>query len=100
MKQIAIDINASWFPQAETGCDMIRGNAAYQWEYDSQWLRAHRGITLSGDLLNAGDYMLSADSVRTIVDEVCAAMKSWHDVARQCGITAAEQERYAERFEK
>ena len=51
-------MNASWFPQAETvgtlGCDMIRGNVAYQWEYDSQWLRVHRGITLSGDLINAG----------------------------------------------
>ena len=58
MKQITVHMNASWFPQAETvgtlGCDMIRGNAAYQWEYDSQWLRAHRGVTLSGDLLNAG----------------------------------------------
>ena len=58
MKQITVHMNASWFPQAETvgtlGCDMIRGNAAYQWEYDSQWLRVHRGVTLSGDLLNAG----------------------------------------------
>ena len=58
MKQISVHMNASWFPQAETvgtlGCDMIRGNAAYQWEYDPQWLRVHRGVTLSGDLLNAG----------------------------------------------
>ena len=58
MKQITVHMKASWFPQAETvgtlGSDMIRGNAAYQWEYDSQWLRAHRGVTLSGDLLNAG----------------------------------------------
>ena len=58
MKQITVHMNASWFPQEEKvgtlGYDMIRGNAAYQWEYDPQWLRVHRGITLSGDLLNAG----------------------------------------------
>ena len=58
MKQISIDMNASWIPQAETvgtlGYDMIRGNATYQWEYDPRWLKSHRGITLSGDLLNAG----------------------------------------------
>ena len=55
MKQITVHMNASWFPQAETvgtlGYDMIRGNAAYQWKYDPQWLRAHRGVTLSGDCL-------------------------------------------------
>ena len=58
MKYLSIDINATCFPQPETvgtlGHDMIRGNATYQWEYDSQWLNAHRGITLSGDLHNAG----------------------------------------------
>ena len=57
MKQISIDMNASWLPQTPVGTlgyDMIRGNATYQWEYDPQWLEAHRGITLSGDLLNAG----------------------------------------------
>lgn len=58
MKHLSIDINASCFPQATAvgtlGYDMIRGNATYQWEYDAQWLQAHRGIVLSGDLLNAG----------------------------------------------
>lgn len=57
MKQITIDMNSPWFPQTSVGTlgyDMIRGNAMYQWEYDVQWLQAHRGITLSGDLLNAG----------------------------------------------
>ena len=58
MKAITVEMDASWFSQSETvgtlGYDMIRGNATYQWEYDSQWLKAHRGITLSGDLLNAG----------------------------------------------
>lgn len=58
MKQITVDMSASCFLQTETvgalGHDMIRGNATYQWEYDSQWLRLHRGITLSSDLLNTG----------------------------------------------
>ena len=50
-------------------------------------------------LAAAGDYMLSEDTARTIVDEVCAAMKSWRQVARQCGITAAEQARFSDRFD-
>jgi len=58
MKQITIHMNASCFPQTQAvgtlRYDMIRGNATYQWEYDAQWLRAHRGIMLSADLLNAG----------------------------------------------
>ena len=57
MKYLSIDINTSCFSQTHVGTlgyDMIRGNATYQWEYDAQWLQAHRGITLSGDLLNAG----------------------------------------------
>ena len=58
MKYLTIDMNASCFPQSETvgtlGHDMIRGNATYQWEYDTRWLQTHRSIILSGDLLNAG----------------------------------------------
>lgn len=56
MKYIQINIDAAGFAQAESvgvlGYDMIRGNAAYQWEYDAQWIQAHRGIVLSGDLIN------------------------------------------------
>ena len=58
MKYIQIDIDAKGFSPSESvgtlGYDMIRGNAAYQWEYESQWLQHHRQTTLSGDLQNAG----------------------------------------------
>ncbi len=58
MKYIQIDMDAKSLPQAmpvgTLGYDMIRGNAAYQWEFDAQWLREHRQIKLSGDLQNAG----------------------------------------------
>ena len=58
MKYILVEIEAKCFPQAELvgtlGYDMIRGNAAYQWEYDARWLHKHRQTRLSGDLLNAG----------------------------------------------
>ncbi len=58
MKYIQIDMDAKSLPQAMSvgalGCDMIRGNAAYQWEYDAHWLHDHRNIQLSGDLLNTG----------------------------------------------
>lgn len=58
MRHIQIYLEANGFPQAEhvgtLGYDMIRGNAAYQWEFDAQWLQHHRQIRLSGDLQNAG----------------------------------------------
>ena len=58
MKYIQIDMDAKSLPQAmpvgALGYDMIRGNAAYQWEYDAHWLHDHRSIQLSGDLLNTG----------------------------------------------
>ena len=58
MKYIQLEIEAKCFPQKESlgtlGYDLIRGNAAYQWESDTQWLNDHRHIRLSGDLLNAG----------------------------------------------
>jgi serine/threonine-protein kinase HipA len=58
MKYIQVDMNAMCFPQAESvgtlGYDTIRGNAAYQWEFDAHWLQTHKGTILSGDLRNAG----------------------------------------------
>ena len=58
MKYIQVDINAKCFPQAEhigtLGYDMIRGTAAYQWEFEPMWLQQHRQTLLSGDLHNAG----------------------------------------------
>jgi hypothetical protein len=58
MKYIQVNIETKYFTQAEPvgtlGYDMIRGNAAYQWEFDVKWLHQHRQIRLSGDLQNAG----------------------------------------------
>ena len=58
MKFIQVQIDTNCFPQAESvgtlGYDMIRGNAAYQWEFDASWLQKHRQTRLSGDLQNAG----------------------------------------------
>lgn len=58
MKHIQVNMEAKGFLYAESvgtlGYDMIRGNAAYQWEFDAQWLLEHRQIKLSGDLQNAG----------------------------------------------
>ena len=56
MKQIQVEMTAQHFPQPQMvgvlGYDMIRGNAAYQWEYHPQWLHAHRRTVLSADLMN------------------------------------------------
>ena len=65
MKHIQVNIEANCSPKAELvgtlGYDRIRGNAAYQWEFDAQWLRAHRHIRLSGDLQNAGGPQYCSD---------------------------------------
>lgn len=57
MKYMQIEMDAKSLRTESIGTlgyDMIRGNAAYQWEYDAQWLHDHRNIRLSGDLQNAG----------------------------------------------
>ena len=58
MKRIQIHMDAKSLPQAESvgmlSYDIIRGNVAYQWEYDARWLQQHRQVKLSGDLQNAG----------------------------------------------
>lgn len=58
MKYIQVNMEAKGLSQVESvgtlGYDMIRGNAAYQWEFDAQWLQHHRQTRLSGDLQNAG----------------------------------------------
>lgn len=58
MKYIQVHMEAKGLSQAESvgtlGYDMIRGNTAYQWEFDAQWLQHHRQTRLSGDLQNAG----------------------------------------------
>jgi hypothetical protein len=48
------------------------------------------GVLLSA----AGDYMLSADRAQQIIDEVRAAMKNARHIARQCGISEHEIERF------
>ena len=55
MKYIQIYMDAWQMDSVGTlGYDMIRGNAAYQWEFDTQWLQQRRQTRLSGDLQNAG----------------------------------------------
>lgn len=58
MKYIQIDMDSKSLPHTKhvgtLGYDTIRGNAAYQWEYDAQWLHDCRQVRLSGDLQNAG----------------------------------------------
>jgi serine/threonine-protein kinase HipA len=58
MKYIQVEIDTKCLLQTELvgtlGYDMIRGNAAYQWEFDGQWLQQHRQMRLSGELQNAG----------------------------------------------
>ena len=54
MKHIQINMDAKGLsparPVGALGYDTIRGNAAYQWEYDAQWLHDYRQVRLSGDL--------------------------------------------------
>lgn len=58
MKYIQVDMDARCFPQAEPvgtlGYNMIRGTAAYQWDFAPRWLQMHKQTLLSGDLQNAG----------------------------------------------
>ena len=58
MNYIQIDMDAKGLSQLRPigvlGYDTIRGNAAYRWEYDAQWLHDYRHVRLSGDLQNAG----------------------------------------------
>lgn len=49
-------------------------------------------------LAAAGDYMLSTDVAKRIIDEVRSGMQQWRKVAGQCGISAAEMERFAGRL--
>lgn len=65
MKFIQVDIETKCFPQSKSvgtlGYDRIRGNAAYQWEYDALWLLQHRQMMLSGDLQNVGGPQYSSE---------------------------------------
>lgn len=65
---------------------------------DTQSLLISRSSNASSlaDLLSAAaDYMLLPDTARTIIGDVRAAMQSWRQVARQCGISSSEMNRFA-----
>ena len=107
MKQISVDMNAFCFPHTPTvgvlRRDFVRGNATYQWEYDTQSLLISRNSNEASlqELISAsGDYMLSSDLAQRIVNEIVAAMRSWQAVAHQCGISSGELKRFAARIER
>ena len=71
-------------------------------DFDTQSLLISRNSnesSLQELLAAAGDYMLSTEIASKIIDEVCATMRSWRSVARQCGISPSEQSRFAHRFD-
>ena len=69
---------------------------------DSQSLLINR--TTSESDLNillalAGDYMLSTEKAKTIIDEVKSAMKSWRSEARKLGLPQRDIDLFARRFD-
>jgi serine/threonine-protein kinase HipA len=48
----------------------------------------------------SGDYMLSHDVAQEIIGQVVQAMQNWRRVARQCGISNREMERFAATIEQ
>lgn len=51
-------------------------------------------------LESAGDYMLSTEKAKTIIDGVKSAMKSWHTEARRLGLRQRDIDMFAPRFDK
>lgn len=51
-------------------------------------------------LASAGDYMLSAEKGKSIINEVKSAMKSWRSEARRLGLTQRDIDMFAPRFDK
>lgn len=51
-------------------------------------------------LESAGDYMLSTEKAKTIIDGVKSAMKSWHTEARRLGLPQRDIDMFAPRFDK
>lgn len=71
-------------------------------DFDTQSLLISRDSNESSleILLNAaGDYMLSAETAHAIINDVCVAMQLWRNIARQCGISASEMDRFADRID-
>lgn len=50
-------------------------------------------------LESAGDYMLSPEKARTIIDEVKSAMKPWRNEARKLGLPQRDIDLFAPRFD-
>ena len=71
--------------------------------YDNQSLLINR-TTSESDLnillASAGDYMLSTEKAKTIIDEVKSAMKSWRSEARRLGLPQRDIDMFAPRFDK
>lgn len=51
-------------------------------------------------LASAGDYMLSAEKAKSIIDEVKTAMKSWRTEARRLGLPQRDIDMFAPRFDR
>lgn len=51
-------------------------------------------------LTSAGEYMLSADKAKNIINEVKSAMKSWRTEARRLGLPQRDIDIFAPRFDK
>ena len=71
--------------------------------YDNQSLLINR-TTSESDLnillASAGDYMLSTEKAKTIIDEIKSAMKSWRSEARRLGLPQRDIDMFAPRFDK
>ena len=69
---------------------------------DNQNLLINRSTSESNlDILltSAGDYMLSTEKAKTIIDEVKSAMKSWRNEAHNLGLLQREIDMFARRFD-
>ena len=51
-------------------------------------------------LKSAGEYMLSTEKAKSIIDEVKSAMKSWHSEARRLGLPQRDIDMFAPRFDR
>ena len=70
---------------------------------DNQSLLINRTTSESNlDILleSAGEYMLSAETAKTIIYEVKSAMKSWRNEARRLGLPQRDIDMFASRFDK
>jgi len=70
---------------------------------DNQSLLINRTTSesdLSILLESAGDYMLTTEKAKTIIEEVKSAMKSWRSEARRLGLPQRDIDMFAPRFEK